>query len=148
MKLVPLVLATGAAAVLASTATAAAVSGPSCNLASAKSVKSALGITVGSPSVTKNGPVTVCEFASTSPLLVRFETNESASMFAAGQKSFTQHGQPTKTVNGLGTKAYSSTFAGKTNTIVVLKNKTELLITANEPLAKLEALAKLILPSL
>jgi hypothetical protein len=69
-------------------------------------------------------------------------------MFAAGQKSFTQHGQPTKTVNGLGTKAYSSTFAGKTNTIVVLKNKTELLITANEPLAKLEALAKLILPSL
>ena len=43
----------------------------------------------------------------------------------------------------------SSTFAGgKSNTIVVLKNKTELLITANEPLAKLEALAKLILPSL
>jgi hypothetical protein len=148
MKFVPLVLATGAAVALAGTGTAAAVSGPSCNLASAKSVKSALGITVGSPSVTKNGPVTVCEFASTSPLLVRFETNESASMFAAGQKSFTQHGQPTKTVNGLGTKAYSSTFAGKTNTIVVLKNKTELLITANEPLAKLEALAKLILPSL
>jgi hypothetical protein len=148
MKLVPLVLATGAAVALASTGTAAAVSGPSCNLASAKSVKSALGITVGSPSVTKNGPVTVCEFASTSPLLVRFETNESASMFAAGQKSFTQHGQPTKTVNGLGTKAYSSIFKGKTNTIVVLKDKTELLITANEPLAKLEALAKLILPSL
>ena len=148
MKFVPLVLATGAAVALAGTGTAAAVSGPSCNLASAKSVKSALGITVGSPSVTKNGPVTVCEFASTSPLLVRFETNESASMFAAGQKSFTQHGQPTKTVNGLGTKAYSSTFAGKTNTIVVLKNKTEMLITANEPLAKLEALAKLILPSL
>jgi len=148
MKFVPLVLASGAAVALASTGTAAAVSGLSCNLASAKSVKSALGITVGSPSVTRNGPVTVCEFASTSPLLVRFETNESASMFAAGQKSFTQHGQPTKTVNGLGTKAYSSTFEGKTNTIVVLKNQTELLITANEPLAKLEALAKLILPSL
>jgi hypothetical protein len=29
-----------------------------------------------------------------------------------------------------------------------LQNKTELLITANEPLAKREALAKLILPSM
>jgi hypothetical protein len=149
MKLVPLVLATGAAAVLASTATAAAVSGPSCNLASAKSVKSALGITVGSPSVTKNATVTVCLFATMPGLLVRFETNETASLFALGRRSFGQHGEPTKTVNGLGTKAYSSTLAGgKSNTIVVLKNKTELLITANEPLAKLKALAKLILPSL
>ena len=149
MKLVPLVLATGAAVALASTGTAAAVSGPSCNLASAKSVKSALGITVGSPSVTKNATVTVCLFATMPGLLVRFETNETASLFALGRKSFGQHGEPTKTVNGLGTKAYSSTLAGgKSNTIVVLKNKTELLITANEPLAKLEALAKLILPSL
>ena len=148
MKLVPLVLATGAAAVLASTGTAAAVSGPSCNLASAKRVKSALGITVASPSATKNGPVTVCLFASTPELLVRFETNETASLFAVGRKSFGQHGEPTKTVNGLGTEAYSSSTGSTSNTIVVLKNKTELLITANEPLAKLVALAKLILPSL
>ena len=149
MKLVPLVLATGAAAVLVSTGTAAAVSGPSCNLASAKSVKSAVGITVGSPSVTKNATVTLCLFPSAPPLLVRFETNETASLFAVGRKSFGQHGEPTKTVTGLGTKAYSSSLAGgKSNTIVVLKSKTELLITANEPLAKLEALAKLILPSL
>src|SRR5471030_2562926 len=98
MKFVPLVLATGAAAALASTGSAAAASGPSCNLVSAKSVKSALGLKVGSPSVTENGPVTVCEFASTAPLLVRFQRNESASMFAAGQKSFTQHKQPTKAI--------------------------------------------------
>jgi len=149
MKLVPLVLATGAVAVLASAGSAAAVSGPSCNLASPKSVKSALGITVGAPSVTKNATVTVCEFATTAGLLVRFETNETPSLFAFGRKSFAKHGEPTKTVNGLGTQAYSSTFAGgKSNTIVVLKNKTELLITGSEPPAKLEALAKLILPSL
>jgi hypothetical protein len=148
MKLVPLVLATGAAAVLASTGTAAAVSGPSCSLASAKRVKSAVGLTVASPSVTKNGPVTVCLFTSTPVLLVRFETNETASMFAVGRKGFGQHGEPTKTVNGLGTEAYSSSIASTSNTIVVLKSKTELLITANEPLAKLVALAKLILPSL
>jgi hypothetical protein len=148
MKLVPLILATGAVTVLATTANAAAVSGPSCNLASAKRVKSALGLTVASPSVTKNGPVTVCLFASSRPLLVRFETNETASLFAFGRTSFGQHGEPTKTVNGLGTQAYSSSIGTTSNTIVVLKNKTELLITANEPLAKLEALATLILPAL
>jgi hypothetical protein len=149
MKLVPLVLATGAAAVLAGSGTAAAASGLSCNLASAKSVKSALGITVGPPSVTKNSTVTVCLFDTKVGLLVRFETNETASLFALGRKGFGAHGEPTKTVSGLGTQAYSSTFAGgKSNTIVVLKNATELLITSSEPLPKLEALAKLILPSL
>ena len=68
-------------------------------------------------------------------------------MFAAGRKSFEKHGAPTKTVNGLGLKAYSSTAGGFT-TVVVLKNDTELLVTANVSLAKIVALAKLILPSL
>ena len=148
MKLVPLLVATGAAAVLAGTGAAAAASGPSCSLASPKRVKSALGLTVASPSVTRNGPVTVCLFASNPPLLVRFQTHETASMFAAGRKGFGQHGEPTKTVNGLGTQAYSSSIGSTSNTIVVLKSTTELLITGNEPLTKLVALAKLILPSL
>jgi len=147
MKLVPLVLAT--VAVLATAGTAAAVSGPSCNLASPKSGKSALGITVGAPSVTKNASVTVCQFATAAGLIVRFETSETPSLFAFGRKSFAKQGEPTKTVSGLGTEAYSATSAdGKSNAIVLLKNKTELLIASSEPLAKLEALAKLILPSL
>jgi hypothetical protein len=148
MKLVPLVVATGAAAVLAGTGVAAAASGPSCDLASAKRVKSTVGITVGAASVTKNGTVTVCFFASSPPLLVRFQTNETQSLFTVGRKGFGQHGEPTKTVTGIGTEAYSSNIGSTSNTIVVLKGKTELLITANEPLAKLVALAKLILPSL
>lgn len=122
-------------------------SGPSCNLASAKRVKSALGITVASPSVTKNRTVTVCQFRSKSGLLVRFQTSESASLFAVGRKSFEKHGEPTKTVNGLGMKAYSSS-AARFTTIVVLKNNTELLVTAKVSLAKIVGLAKLILPSL
>jgi hypothetical protein len=148
MKLVPLVLAISAAAVLAGTGEAAAVSGPSCSLASPKLVKSALGITVKAPIVTRNGPVTVCLFTSTPSLLVRFETNETAAMFAAGRKGFSQHGEPTKTVNGLGTEAYSSSMGSRSNTIVVLKGTVELLITGAEPLTKQEALAKLLLPSL
>lgn len=122
-------------------------SGPSCSVASAKKVKAALGITVTAPLVTKNGPVTVCQFMNGTGLLVRFQTSETASLFAAGRKSFAQHGEPTKIVNGVGTKAYSSSI-GSTSTIVVLKGKIELLITANVSLPKVVALAKLILPSL
>jgi hypothetical protein len=130
----------------------AATKGPLCSLASSQRVKSALGITVGPPVATRNATVTVCQFEESVGLLVRFQTNDSASNFAAGQKSFDKHGYPTKTVNGIGTKAYSSS-TGKANkmvfnTLVVLQNKTELLITAAEPVAKLDALAKLILPSL
>lgn len=126
---------------------AATTPSPSCKLASAKRVKSALGITVASPLVTKNRTVTVCQFTSNSGLLVRFETDESASLFAIGRKSFEKHGEATKTVNGLGTKAYSASAGGST-TIVVLKNNTELLVTAKVSLAKVVALAKLILSSL
>jgi hypothetical protein len=130
-------------------ATTATASGPSCRLASAKRVKAALGITVSAPTVTRNGPVTVCEFAAPAPLLVRFETHESTALFAAGRKGFTKHGEPTKTVSGLGSAAYSSSLdGGKSNTIVVLKDATELLITGARPLAKLEALARLIVPAL
>jgi hypothetical protein len=121
---------------------------PTCKLASSAKVKSALGFTVPAALVTKNGPVTVCQFESSTDLLVRFETSETAPLFAFGRKSFTQHGYPTTAVNGLGTKAYSSRAGAKTITLVVLQGKTELLITALAPLAKIEALARLILPSL
>jgi hypothetical protein len=124
-----------------------AAAGPSCNVASAKKIKAAIGITVGSASVTRNGPVTVCQFRTATGLLVRFQTSETASMYAFGRKSFGQHGAPTKTVAGIGTKAYSSSFQGA-NTIVVLQNTTELLVTSSVSLAKIEALARLILPSL
>jgi hypothetical protein len=149
MKLVALIVATGATAVLAGTGAATAATGPSCSLVSAKRVKSALRVTVGSPIATKKGPVTVCGFTGVSPILVRFQTGETAAMFSAGRKSFTTHGEPTETVGGLGDNAFSSSLAGgKSNTIVILKHTTELLVTGTEPLAKLEALAKLILPAL
>lgn len=148
MKRVALFLALAGAAVIAGTATAAAASAPTCSLASPARVKTALGITFASASIERNGPVTLCIFAGKAPLLVRFETGETMPLFAAGRKGFGQHGEKTKTVSGLGTAAYSSSIGATSNTIVVLKGRTELLITGSEPLAKLEALAKLILPSL
>jgi hypothetical protein len=120
---------------------------PTCSLASAARVKSALGVTVASPQVTRNGPVTVCQFITASALLVRFQTSETTALYTFGRKSFGQHGVSTKTVSGLGTKAYSASI-GELHTLVVLQGKTELLVQGKTPLPKLEALAKLILPTL
>lgn len=120
---------------------------PSCSLASAKAVKAAFGTTIGAPTVTKNGPVTVCQYASSTLLLVRFETGETAARFAAGRNSFKTHGESTTSVKGVGTGAYSSTIGGAT-TLVVLKGTTELLLTATSSQPKIISLAKLILASL
>jgi len=120
---------------------------PSCSLASASRVKSALGVTVAAPQVTKNGPVTVCQFITASALLVRFQTSETTALYTFGRKSFGKHGVSTKTVSGLGTNAYTASI-GKLHTLVVLQGKTELLVQGKTPLPKLEALAKLILPTL
>lgn len=124
-----------------------AAAGSLCSLASAKRVKATIGPVVSTPSSTSNGPVTVCQFTTPAGLLVRFQRNESSAAFAAAKRSFPKHGEPVKSVNGLGSAAYSSTLA-HTNTIVVLQNSTELLIVAAAPLTKVTALAKLILPSL
>jgi hypothetical protein len=141
-------VAIGAVIALAGSAGAAsALAAPSCSLASPAKVRSALGVSVGSPMVTKNKTVTICQFSTGSGLMVRFETSETAPLFAFGKKSFAQHGAPTKAVSGIGSKAYSASVSG-TNTLVVLKGTTELLVLGHVPLGKLEALAKLLLPSL
>jgi hypothetical protein len=142
-----LIAVSAASGALAAAAPAHAA-GPSCSVASPQKVKAALGITVGPASVTRNGPVTVCELrTASSGLLVRFQTSETSAMFAFGRKSFAKNGIPTRTVTGIGTKAYSASLQGST-TLVVLQQTTELLVTSTLPLAKLEALARLILPSL
>ena len=72
--------------------------------------------------------------------------------FASARKSFDAHGEPTKTVTGIGTAAFSSTIgAGPyvTNTFVVRKGSNQLLVTAGHvTLAKIELLAKVVLTSL
>lgn len=127
--------------------------GPSCNIVSLKEISAVLGVRVSKPSVTVNGPVTVCEFGvgGRDSLMVRFATGESRHKFQQARKGFDKNGEPTKTVTGLKLPAYSGVlnFAwGKAeNTLVVLKGSTELLMTSTQfELPKLVALAKKILP--
>ena len=132
----------------------AAGKGPGCGLVPVSVVDGAYGARVTGPTAQTKGPVTVCSFSSSAPVLyvlVRFEVNETVAMFKAGRKSFTAHKEPTVTVPGLGLMAYSSVFgSGKTltSTVVVLTGQTELLVTGTGPLSKALSLTKKVLAKL
>jgi hypothetical protein len=123
----------------------------SCSKVSATEIKKALGITVGTTKVTTVGSSTTCTYTH-STMTVKISAGFSSASFTTDRKSFDSHGEPTKTVSGLGSSAFSSTIGSgsyATNTVVVLKGSTELLITATQVnLAKVEGLAKTVLSAI
>jgi hypothetical protein len=125
---------------------------PSCGLVPASEVNDALGFNVQSPSSQVNGPVTVCTYnGSPGSVIVRFQTGEDASTFAADKQRSQQNGELTTDVPGLADAAYSSQVGSgrsQSNTLVVLKGSTELLITASATFDDINALARQILPSI
>jgi hypothetical protein len=124
---------------------------PSCTTVTPAKIKTALGIVVKSPSVTKGGTGTTCMYAPNS-MIVQLGGGFSKASLKTVKASFNQHSEPTTTVTGIGDAAFTSTLgSGKyaTNTIVVDKGSTELLITVPMvSLTKVEALAKAILPAM
>ncbi len=128
--------------------TAAAEKPPGCGLVPASVVGAVYKAPVGPPLAETKGPVTVCNFFSTAPLvsvLVRFEVGESAAQFAATRKQFEQRHDHTVTQPGFGQMAYSVVLgSGKTltSTIVVLTGSTELLVTGTGALSRAETLAR------
>jgi hypothetical protein len=105
---------------------------PGCDLAPASTVKAHLGVQAAEPRATTNGPVTVCAYAvggNENGVIVRFQTGFSHSAFLTGRDGFTQSGQPTADVAGVGDEAYSSALADF-NTLVARKGTVEILITA------------------
>jgi hypothetical protein len=130
---------------------AAKASAVNCASASADQVATALGVQAIGPTSQVNGAVTVCLYASsTNPrnVTIRYQTGMSATDFATARAAFSQHGEPTQPVTGFGAKAYSSTIGSGqyvTNTLVVLKNSTEVQISAPASLARVDALANQIL---
>lgn len=72
----------------------------------------------------------------------------SAADVARGRQGFSEHGQTTTDVAGIGDVAYSSTLGTgpeAINTLVVLKGNTEVLISVASDLAHVEGLARIIL---
>lgn len=163
----PIAALAGAAALVLLTATAAGAGSPkghhrppagkggskiSCNLVTTAQIQSTLGLTVTGPQVTNNAPVTVCKYSGSatppSNIIVRFQTGESMSSFTSEEQAFSQHGEPTSPISGLGTAAFSSTIgAGSFTqaTIEVLKGSTTVLVTAPASIAQVQALVTQIL---
>lgn len=142
---------TSAAGQGTSTSTAASGAAPSCSTVPASEVNSALGVNVGDPTSAVNGSVTTCTYNGTpGQVIVRFQTGENASTFAAGKAAFAKNGETTTDVSGVGDAAYSSSVGAgqfQTNTIVVLEGSLELLVTAPVTQEDVNALARQILLS-
>jgi hypothetical protein len=150
MKIVVLFTLMAAAASVTSTSGAVRLAGgiASCSQIPSSKVQAMLGAPVGPPQVQKNGPVSVCTYGGT---LVRVETAVTSKQFQFGRKQFGIHGEPTKAVPGLGDAAYSSVIGAgghATDTVVVLKGSTELLVTGETPLQRIETFARSVLPSM
>ena len=144
--------ATTSGATSPTTTAATTAAAPSCDLVSAEKVNAALGTTVGAPTSVVNGSVTVCTYKqSIGEVIVRFDTASSPSAFAAGKAGMTAHSEPVTAISGFGDEAYTSTIGTgtyATNTIVVRKGSTELLITGPASLPQVEALASQVVPQM
>ncbi len=113
-------------------------------------VGSALGKTVGEPTMQDNPPVRLCYYgigSNARAVLVRYQTGTSADYFAQARAGFESHGEKTADVAGVGDQAYSS-LLGSVSTLVARKGGTEVLITAPASLDGERQLMLQILPKL
>jgi hypothetical protein len=150
MKIAVLLTISAAVASLTSASNAARLGGrvTSCTQIPSSKVHEMLGTPAGPAQVQKNGPVSVCTYEGT---IVRVETAVTSKQFQFGRTQFGAHGEPTKSVPGLGDSAYSSVIGAGVNatrTVVVLKGNTELLVTGQTPLQRIETFERSVVPSL
>jgi len=126
----------------------------SCTMVPPAEIKATLGLSVGKPTVNNSGPplglvcdYTVANTGGTISVTVSFLRPETAKDFASGQKS--SIGGTTRTVRGLGQMAYSNVMGSgqyAISTLYVLQDNTRTMVQAVATLAKVEGLARKILP--
>lgn len=132
----------------------------SCDLAPASEVGATLGLTNLLAPVSEikfsgtTDAVTRCSYGldtNAHTVIINFDTGTDAAGFAASKQSFVQYGVPVTDVSDLGEAAYfcaAGTQQVTSNTLVVLKGSTTVLITSGASRAQEEALARQILAKL
>lgn len=146
--------AAGASGGTASTTAPAAHASFTCAKAPASAVNAALGTSVGPPTTQTNGSVTVCTYSSTSPIqtvIIRVDTDSSASAFTAGQAQSTQAGETVTQVHGVGDAAYALSVSGggfTTNAFAVRTGTNEVMVNGPGTPAQTQAFATQLLASL
>lgn len=128
---------------------------PNCAVAPAPVVSSTLGKQVSEPSEIANAAVTECTYLSSGggggTVIVRYQTQENATTFAAGRHGFEESGQPTTDVKGFLDEAYytSSEFGDNvTNTLVARKGSVEVQVMADASIDAEKALVQKIFEKL
>lgn len=114
-----------------SRATFAPVAGTYCAKAPSSVVGPALGVPAGQLDAMVEGPVTVCAYAGSTEVIVRYQVGESATDFAA-QRSAMLH-QRVEAVTGLGDGAFFAQYtAGKapSDTLAVRQGTMAVFITS------------------
>jgi hypothetical protein len=113
--------------------THAPVSQTYCRLSPASLVSSALGLTAGTLQPTVEGPSQICAYNGKVEIIVRYQDNESATMFATDKSSMSNLHQTITAVSGLGDGAFFAKFSsGKqtSNTLAARKGLIAIFITA------------------
>jgi hypothetical protein len=97
-----------------------------------------------------HGDATECVYkpksSSSTAIVLRYDTNVSASMFSLDRSIFEHQGQKLGPIKGLADESYYFTDAGATNevtTIVLRQDSLQLLVAGSATLQQLEALAHL-----
>jgi hypothetical protein len=127
-----------------------------CGPVTQTAVEQALAVSVHRPTVEVHGDRVLCSFASTAgvhtpSVTVHIDRDTTPAQFVAARQAFSQVGESTVAVNGIGSDGFSSTIdsAGvQVNTVVVRTGSTQLWITAGAPLEKVEGLARQVIGQL
>jgi hypothetical protein len=119
---------------------------PSCDLAPASLVNSALGTHVGDPQAQNLTHIVVCRYSPTTgtgAVVVRIQTDMSRTVFDQGRHTSDASNLPTSDLPGFQDVAYTSVLkAGSitTNTVVALKGTVQILVSSPASFEAEEAL--------
>jgi hypothetical protein len=120
-----------------------------CSLVSASTLSKLIGVTVKAPTSVVEGQTTTCTYAdSVGGVILQYETGYSESLFQGNVKLFHQHGESTTKLAGYGSDAVAISIGKLSAGLSLIKGSHGFLVSAVEPLAKLEAVAHQVLPSL
>jgi hypothetical protein len=120
---------------------------PTCDLAPASMVNSALGTNVGDPSAQTLTNIVVCTYHPTSGIgtvILRIQTDRASADFDTARGQSDSAGIKTTDLPGFEDKAYTSTISAAsitTNTVVALKGTVEILVSSHASFDQEKSLA-------
>lgn len=120
-----------------------------CSLVSAGVLEHLLGVTIGKPTTTAEGTTVSCHYrAATGIVILQYTTGFSTAAFRTEVREDDAHGEETTALSGLGAPAVAITVDKVLTGLALVKGGDGFLVTAITSLARLEAIARVVVPHL